>query len=260
MYRLNATCRCELFELIAEDVWKHIAHNHAQGVSTAEIGITKDIIAVIVRHYKLNRNFGVWADRARFEHDLGADIDVFVETETNQFLWYALQAKVLDVDGHYDDLKRKSQWEQLREIGNAADCYYLFYNGFDRVPGSITDCCNAALSEMQMGCAIIYIDDVERISTCVYRPSYTAFYKGMHPWRELVCCKARRKGGREIFSLHQVQDVVARYENILNNNLLVPGTGKEMLNSGVSITSANAKADRTVETIYVVRTTAGLNQ
>src|SRR5687768_1323185 len=113
MYRLEATNRCHLFELIAKEVWDSIVHNHRTGVPRSEIGITDDIVAVIRRHHNENDNFGVWANQATNEERYGGDIDIFVETEINQFLWYALQAKILKVDGRYERLIEKRQWQKL---------------------------------------------------------------------------------------------------------------------------------------------------
>ena len=264
MYRLSTSNRCGLFELIAEDVWDSIAFNHQVNVQESEIGITNKIVAVIRTHHSRNPNFGVWSNPGVNEVTNGGDIDIFVETKLNRFLWYALQAKVLRIGGKYDGLITKRQWVKLSELQSLSGCipFYLFYNGVDKEPETLEDCCGHQISEKQFGCTIVDIDKVEEIATLRYNPRYKDICPGNgHPWRELVCCTARRKEG-SLFYLSQVQNAVSSYEGLVNSEMIYRGNNNEQVsgdNIGV-IRNSNESAGRVPTHSFAIRTIAGMNQ
>ncbi|MDR0833382.1 MAG: hypothetical protein LBN93_04245, partial [Candidatus Symbiothrix sp.] len=97
----SKTTRCALFQEIASEIWYEIIYHHQVGVNVPEIGITNRIIAKLLH----NKNCGVWANPGYKEDEFGSDLDIFVETTTGSFVWYALQAKVLKKDGCYHGVK-----------------------------------------------------------------------------------------------------------------------------------------------------------
>jgi len=249
--------------LISEYVWDSIVHNHKYKTHKHEVGITSDIIALIRSHADLNHNFGVWSNASISEDKYGADIDLFVETNTNEFIWYALQAKVLKMDGAYERLSSKSQWEKLTKLKKNSGCipFFLFYNGVNRPVKKLADCCGHDINEKQFGCSIVSIKDVKDVASEIHRPKYSDFCtKYMHPWRELVCCDVKRKNGT-IYSLPEVQDAVALYERVLNFDILRRGSTKQRtIKNDLSIASLNEIYGRVPDYNFVVRSAAGLNQ
>lgn len=263
MFHLEATNRCHLFELIARYVWDSIVHNHKYKLHKSEIGITNDIIALIRDHKLRNQNFGVWANLAIKESIYGCDIDVFVETGIDEFIWYALQAKVLKLNGRYERLRDKSQWIKLSNLKDISGCipFYLFYNGFDKVPGTFKDCCLQTVKETQLGCALVSIKDVERITSEKPIIRYADFFPAyIHPWRELVCCVAKRRGGAR-YSLQEVRNAVSLYTGLLNTDIMEQGNNNEQLSQNeITISAANQNVGRAPSHSFVIRTTASLMQ
>jgi hypothetical protein len=253
-----------LFELIAEEVWDSIAFNHGRGIQKSELGITNDIVSVIRENYYMHRNFGIWANLGVNEADNGGDLDIFVETDANQFLWYALQAKVLKVGGTYDRLISKPQWVSLERLRNSTGCipFYLFYNGVNKELETVKDCCKDDINEKQFGCTIVEINKVAQIATRRSNPRYIDFYPtNGHPWRELVCCMAKRRDGA-LFSLEQIQNTVSYYSEVINSEIIFRGTNNEEI-SGDSLTmirNSNARVGRYPAHTFVIRTSAGMNQ
>jgi hypothetical protein len=264
MSRLGATRRCKLFGIIATKVWDSIVFHHRVGTPMSEIGITNYIIAAIRNEQELNPHFGVWANPGHDEPIHGSDIDIFVETTVNYFIWYPLQAKVLKVGGHYERLRTRHQWTMLAELRDQVQCipFYLFYNGLNKVMDTRTDCCNHEIDEKHYGCMLVEIDDVAAIAGQRSEPRYADFYpQHAHPWRELVCCMARRRDGR-LFTVAEVRDGVSIYQSVLNSDIIyrgVPGEELPVSQAGV-IRYMNTAVERNPSHVFVIRTTEGLNE
>jgi hypothetical protein len=264
MSRLEATRRCKLFGIIATKVWDQIVFSHRVDTEVSEIGVTNNIIAEIRNEQVLNPHFGVWANPGHNEQTHGSDIDVFVEANVNHFLWYPLQAKVLKVGGHYDRLRTRHQWTLLAELRNRVQClpYYLFYSGINKAPDTQTDCCNHEIDEKHYGCMLVDIENVATIAGQRSEPRYIDFYpQHAHPWRELVCCKARRGDGR-LFTVAEVRDGISIYQGVLNPDIIYRGSlGEEFApNQAGAIRYTNADLGRTPSHSFVIRTTEGLNE
>jgi len=260
---LDNSFRCKLFEKISEEVWDSIVFNKRVGLPKSETGITNDVIASIRTEVALNKNIAVWANLGQYEKTFGSDIDIFVETFKNEFIWYALQAKVLKLDNKYERLVVKSQWQKLLLLEQKSSCipFYLFYNGLDKKIKNLIDSCKHQVSEKQLGCAIVDLKDVEEISKKKSNPGYDDFCKKhAHPWRELVCCTAQRKN-RETYSLSQVQDAVSLYQGVLNNDIIIRGSDSEQSSQNeLSILRANELVERNPVFDIVVRTSQGMDQ
>ncbi len=217
---LSKSARCKLFEDIAEKVWKRISEAHEVNVNLSEIGITADIMVEILQYNKGLTNFDVYVKRADSEKLYGNDIDIFVETNINQYRWFALQSKILKTSGQYDKLRYKSggilQWDKLLLLEAVSGCesYYLLYNGDATSSYNYTgnDKCGRTFSESQYGCSLVKTSDVKRIGsrTNVTGQFIKATFNNFHhnlaePWRILTCCY-HETDGIELYSIEEIKE------------------------------------------------------
>lgn len=226
MYHISATHRCHLFEQIATDVWNKIIHHHATGIEVPETGITNDIVSLIRSHYYSPVNFGVWANNGKNEGDTGCDIEIYVETTSNSFALFALQAKVLARNGRYKQLRHTNdsgeyQWELLERLKAKIRCHirYLLYNGVKDYKHSGTDCAGA-FNEDQYGCSLVHVSDIKRLALrkkgkhfinpmfCDLHPALAA------PWRQLTCCY-QSEADQDLFSYAQIYKMTRQFEPIV---------------------------------------------
>lgn len=227
MRNLSATNRCFLFEEIAEEVWHDIVYNHRERVQVNEPGKTNDIVALIRNHARRNLNFGLWSNNGYNEAIHGSDIDIFVETSADNFIWFALQAKVLKLNGTYDGMDTlrngEYQWEKLQRLSDKTGCVskYLLYNGVDNYNYNGSDLCNRPFDELQFGCSLVDKCDVERVSLCK-TPTFNDFHPNFaQPWRVIVCCWKSFEKEIKYYSSKQIKSSVRKYYPILDRNLLV---------------------------------------
>ena len=198
---LYASDRCSLFKNIATEIWHKIIDAHDVGIDVPEIGITADIITNILQYNKYHRaNFEIYARKSWKEQLYGSDIDLFVETNTGQYVWFALQAKVLTTDKNYKTFKDgyntsnppQYQWEKLTLMEGLTGCksYYLLYNGVANYNYEGTDRCDNPFREEQYGCSIVEPEEVRKaVMGSRNRPTFTSFHPYLaEPWRVLVCC------------------------------------------------------------------------
>ena len=150
MTLLQLSNRCKLFEEIASEVWTIVKRNHLTNVQPHETGITNNIVLPFLRSSVLsNPNIGVWANNAYKEIEHGGDIDVFVETIPGQYIWWALQAKVLRLNNRYEGVRNQNergeyQWNRLERLSINSGCIsrYLLYNGVNNYIHNDFDQCN----------------------------------------------------------------------------------------------------------------------
>jgi len=264
MYRLEASYRCELFEKIAEMVWDDIAAHHHQGIHRYETAVTNEIITIIREHHQV-KNIALWANNAVDEKVHGSDLDIFAESGTNEFYWYALQAKVLTPGGRYTGISDKAQYTKLAKLEQLSGCipYYVFYNGRSHpLPGVITSC-KHQVSEKQMGCALVANHKMEGLIKSYPNLKYHDLHPThASPWRELVCCTTLRSGGT-LYDLGQIKDAVSLYEGVVNADIVARGDNDAITASRgrrSAIGEANEAAGRQPKLTMVIRTTQGLNQ
>lgn len=194
--------RCLLFEKIAQRVWRYLIRCHRVNVSFPEVGLTSAVLVDILNFTPLKRsNFEVFAKPGWNEKDYGSDLDIYVETQKGQFVWFALQAKVLKANNRYDTLRDTSdgimQWDKLLLLEGVVGCkaYYLLFNGRDSFTHAGNDC-KGAFTEEQFGCSLAELSTIESLAT-VQNPANMRFinptFEDIHPlraepWRKLVCC------------------------------------------------------------------------
>lgn len=258
MSYLAMSHRCQLFEEIADKLWKRICRKHSLGLNDKEEGITNDIIADIVEYHRDNylNNFDVYARAGYKESITGSDIDLFVETEIDQYIWYPLQAKLLKLDQKYHflhyPLKERQQWELLTELENyGAIPYYLFYNGVNNFLYNGRDNCSREYNEKQFGCSIVKPIIVKNVYENNTLPEFTDFHiTHSQPWRVLLCC---HNHSETKFSLQEIEDsnVYLKLEQVEQERK----ADKEFFNSDNRIVTACEKTDWKPDYRIVVKRT-----
>lgn len=268
MYPISETNRCHLFIRIAEEIWQHIIYNHNAGINVSEIGITKDIIALIRTHFKTVPNFGVWANPGFKESIYGSDIDIFVETNTGDFVWYALQAKALQLNGTYSDMagirNGEYQWQKLEKLEELSGCItkYLLYNGVENYHFRGTDKCKNPFDETQFGCSLVDKDIVKSVSLSKTPTFYDFYPKDAQPWRVIVCC-LQDTTKNTLLNLSQIKRAINYYpESFGNTNILNEKESGKKSNDYEenAINTFSEKVGRKPHYRIVVRTTKSLSK
>jgi hypothetical protein len=269
MISLSRTKRCRLFEKIANDTWFHIIRNHRTGTQVNEPGKTNDIIAEIRDNHLSYPNIGVWAINGFREIVYGSDIDIFVETESGHFVWWALQAKVLRLEGNYDGVSTlrggEYQWVKLNRLKASAGCEvrYLLYNGVDGFIFNGEDICKRDFSQEQFGCSLVNTTDMERVAL-----AKTPVFKDFHPelaqpWRIITCCLYPRKSKNTVFySTSQIRAALRYYpEMIADNRIFTEQYEEEALNELPldAINNFSEESGRKPPFRMVIRTTSSLS-
>jgi len=229
--------RCRLFKELASQVWSDVIMHHQSKVDPHEDGITNRLIAQIRRSHLYWPNVSIWANRGQKEDISGSDIDIFVETKENLFVWWALQAKVLKQNGRYSNLKKQShgtyQWEKLDRLSQVSGCIpkYLFYNGVRKFKSNGIDGCHNSFNENQFGCSLVDIDVVENFvlsgknKFTDYHPDHT------EPWRIIVCCYFNNEGSEvKTYTINQVKNSLSHYESIVGDLGINDESGYDLKN------------------------------
>ena len=264
MYKLSASKRCTLFKKIADHVWQEVIAHHSVGVNPSEVGLTKEIITTIRANSQNIPNFGVWANPSYNENQFGGDIDIFVETTPNSFIWYALQAKALKLNLHYEGLYVPNvvnqQWDNLLELSRNAGCksMYLLYNGVKTYTYNGTDRCRNNFAESQFGCSLVNVTDM--ISQYnLGRDSFYDFHPDLaQPWRVIVCCKEDRDG-IILYDTSLIRDAVDYYPESVGG--AVDSIIKSERRSNVDVNTIDFLSNQVNRTPYyrvVIRTNQGL--
>jgi hypothetical protein len=219
-----ATDRCQLFEGISREVWNRIILAHDIKVDLPEIGITSDIIVEILQFSKYHlANFDVYAKTGWNENVYGADIEIFIETNVNEYIMFCLQAKVLKKNNRYDTLRDSSdgimQWDKLILLEAVSGCksYYLLYNGRNGYNRNLLDQCRNSYTEEQLGCSLV---EPNYIKTFATKKSSSGRYinptfEDIHPtyaqpWRILTCCLHDRTK----FKIYSMEEIVKSNPNL----------------------------------------------
>ena len=208
--RLDNSERCELFEGIAEAGWNRITRAQSLGINLPEDGITRDIIVDILEyHAKSIPNFDVYAKPGWNENTYGGDLDIYIETNRGEYIWFALQAKILKKNNIYTTLRDgysvsnpTYQWDKLMLLEAVGGChaYFLFYNGGEsnfnylNKLSPLFDQCKREYLPEQLGCSIVKLDVVQKFALRkkglrYQNPTFQELHpENSQPWRVLVCC------------------------------------------------------------------------
>lgn len=269
MPRVQFSNRCKLFESIATDTWNKIIRNHKTGNPAREIGLTSDIVSEIEDNRLSFPNIGVWALEARNERTNGNDMDIFVESSPGQFIWWALQAKVLNKDGTYHDIAylasgREYQWEKLNRLSASSGCVvrYLLYNGLVTYHFNGNDICNRNFNEDQFGCSLVKTSDVERLAL-VGPVCFNDFHHELaQPWRIITCCLFNTKKEKATYySAAQVREAVGIYPNSSGNTTILDAPIDNSKTNDFSVNAINdfsSSIERKPAYRIVIRSTISL--
>lgn len=190
---------CEIFQNIAGEVWDRISRNTIRGTRQSEIVFTETIIDIIQNYLEESHSFEVFVQKAKNEVNSGADLEIYLQSDYNQFYRVMLQAKTVELDGNFINIDKNSgstgrrQYDSLIDYGSKAECpvYYLFYNGIPDFHKTFNDC-SGEYNERQLGCAILIAEDVKK--HC--ETNNTGKILGLPtdkplgtPWRFLTCCE-----------------------------------------------------------------------
>ncbi|CAM3835871.1 hypothetical protein AQAU111925_08245 [Aquirufa aurantiipilula] len=271
MLLVQLSNRCKLFESISTDTWNKIIRNHRTGNQAREIGLTSDIVSEIEDNRLSFPNIGVWALEARNERTHGNDMDIFVETATGQFLWWALQAKVLNLDGTYHDIAtlrsgREYQWTKLNRLSAASGCVvrYLLYNGLADYLFNGKDICSRKFDEDQFGCSLVKTNDIERLALAGPVSFHSFHPKLAQPWRIITCCLFNpNKEEATYYSSAQIREAVGLYPYSIGNKatLDLPSVDTKLNDFSVNaINDFSVSAERKPAYRIVIRSTTSLNQ
>lgn len=269
MYQLSRTNRCKLFEDIADTVWNNIIYNHRVGVQVREEGPTNDIIAQIRNNALSYPNIGLWANNAYNEPVHGNDIDIFVETTNGNFVWWALQAKVLKVNQTYEGIATlrggEYQWDKLNRLAKNAGCIvrYLLYNGVRGYNISKKDSCNRSFNAPQFGCSLVKTDEMERKALQPGNPRFKDFHPELaDPWRVITCCRSKIDGGETtLFSFKQLKNALDYYPEVIGNKDVISDYFDNEKSNNYSdnvINDMSEKIERKPFYRMVIRTTSSL--
>lgn len=223
---LDDSARCNLFKEIAERTWSKISRAHSYNVNVPEIGITNDILVDLLEFSSTAiQNFDVYAKPGYNETEYGSDLDIFIETNPNEYRWIALQAKVLKkyrTNSLYDSLRDgyseanpNYQWDKLKLLEGVSGCqaFYLLYNGLEpndpnlasvnrglRLKGLLSKACEENYNYQQLGCSIVNVNTIEKFALRTngqryVNPSFEDFHPDKaDPWHVLVCCYHETNG------------------------------------------------------------------
>jgi hypothetical protein len=239
--------RCKLFESIATDTWNKIIRNHRTGNQAREIGLTSDIVSEIEDNRLSFPNIGVWALESRNERTNGNDLDIFVESTPGQFIWWALQAKVLNLDGTYHDIGSlrsggEYQWYKLNRFSAASGCVvrYLLYNGLDNYRYNGNDICSRNFHEDQFGCSLVKTIDVERFASAGPVNFHDFHPELAQPWRIITCCLFNtRKEKATYYNTSQVREAVRKYPKMTGNTKIFDATNDNTKSNDFSVSAIN---------------------
>jgi hypothetical protein len=268
MHFINQPNRCLLFEEISNLVWNRIIRNHLTGNDAREIGFTSDIVSDIEYNRLLNPNIGIYAKEAQREHITGNDIDIFVESKPGYFVWWALQAKVLHIDGTYHDVAvlrsgNEYQWDKLERLSKSSGCLtdYLFYNGLNGFRYLGTDQCGRIFNEEQFGCSLVSVEEVKK-KALLGKVGFKDFHTQIaQPWRIITCCLQRKDviNYSKLQVLESVKDYTFTVGNkdVLSDSLVNIDANEYSINS---INEFSNLAERFPEFRFVIRTSESLKK
>lgn len=262
--------RCKLFESIATDTWRDVIYHHGVAIQMQEPGQTNRIIAEIRQNVLAHPNIGVWANNGFREIDHGSDMDIFVETRTGEFIWWALQAKVLRLNGRYEGLSNlhgnEYQWDKLNRLAASSGCVvrYLLYNGLANYHYNGNDICTRNFNEDQFGCSLVNTADVETLALAG-PVGFHDFHPDLaQPWRIITCCLFdTKKEKATYYSTAQVREAVGIYPNSYGNTSIIDATNDNTKPNEFSVNAINefsSSAERKPAFRIVIRSTTSLNQ
>ncbi len=143
-------------------VWNYLTDVFRFELKAAELGFTNDLVFRITKFYNgrpQSCEVYIFNDNVN-ENIRGADIDLFIEDgNTGLYYFYMLQAKIMNWQGRFRDIKRWSRNAQYLTLLRAARIesampLYLFYNG---------KTLNSTLGRPEYGLSIIDAEEIRAL-------------------------------------------------------------------------------------------------
>lgn len=193
---------CQYSSYLAQRVYRHLSDVFRYELSFSELGMTDHFILDLVRFSNRVGSATIKAYKTSWpvETAYGNDIDLFVGDGTGQYIWYALQAKVMSHEGEFNDLKIKvrgelHQWHKLllheRLFGSQA--FYLLYVGksktnFPSLRPTHGDCTGVAPIG-DYGLSLVKAHDVHTTVTRTTPMRFSEVFPDyVEPLRSIFCC------------------------------------------------------------------------
>jgi len=218
---------CNVFENISSMVWNKIVKDHNVKINTEEESVTKDIIVEFRTLAETNTNIGIWANKVskKAEAIVGSDINIIIEYQKENFVWFALQAKILNFNQKYAQLSYSdNQSQKLEKLKLITKCTvgFLFYSGVSNSMNQMTDRCGNTFLESQFGCSIVSLQSLrqfklDKINFSRPAGDYLSLRQYMIPFRNIVCCPPEIP--IQYFSGMEIKKFLGSFEKIDTNAL-----------------------------------------
>lgn len=204
--KAGCNSRCKHIRKFSTEVFHFLSDTFSYKLGFAELGMTDHLVKSIAEYarYTGDSSVEIYKLPPNIEAIYGNDLDLFVQTKSGQYVWYALQAKIMSYNGAYKDLINKSssknQWDKLldheKKFGSIS--YYLFYSGSPptrSVTGLVkrNDCIGTP-DIAELGLGIVKTKTVKNIRENILKPYGLFYFRNVFPddidsLRKLICCE-----------------------------------------------------------------------
>lgn len=159
------------------------------------------------------------------EVEFGHDFDLYVECCSSKYMYFAIQAKVLNYEGVYGSFdKSKQQWEKLKEHEKEfkSKAFYMFYNGQfigNKIPNPTKSDCLGIPNVLEYGIGIVDNDVISKIVPSKSKVKFDDFYPdNMDTFRKLLMCPCYSLDVKHLFSIEEIE-IREPYELVNKTNL-----------------------------------------
>lgn len=219
----------ELIRCLSKHIYHYLTHVFSFKLGMDERGINDHLVFTIAEYCHMQKFVDVLIYKSRApktESKYGHDFDLYVECCPGLFMYFALQAKVMNFNGKYAgfDISKK-QWEKMKkhEKDFRSKAFYMFYNGKylkSSAPfPARTDCLGIPIME-EYGIGIVENCEVEKVATTSGKTSLSFadfFPDQMDAFRKLFYCPCGNLGITHLHSINEI-DTKPPYFQITSNS------------------------------------------
>lgn len=226
--------RCDDIKYFSERVYNFLTKVFAYRLSFSEVGLTDHLILNIVDYSNFSGQIDVEVYKTTWKTEsiYGNDIDLFIQNNSGNYNWYALQAKVMSHNSAYKDLKNErnvvqQQWDKLldHERVYGSKTYYLLYNGkplsrATTLTPTRQDCLGIP-SIQELGLGIVETNIIKNLRTNLLTPYALLYFSHVFPKhidsiRKLFCCVNSLPATTKQFRKDEIE--IDSYERIYFND------------------------------------------
>lgn len=193
----------------SEDTFDLLSRAFLYKLSIGETGITDMLILKLTEINQYFKRLYIYKSNTDVEYILGNDIDIYLEVSSDQYVCLTFQAKVLNHNGRFNELKFKKdknklddipQWEKLmfHEYIFNSKAFYLLYigepnNRKPNIPNSVKKShdCFGDLYTNQIGISIIQLNAIINLRLGKKDSAYIKLSEILrskfNPFRSLFC-------------------------------------------------------------------------